>query len=50
MIIKKHGKYKVSQKFIPLISCVLTFDQNLSCMKFLKDVYCSIGYMYSEFQ
>ena len=45
MIIKKHGKYKVSQKFIPL-----TFDQNLSCMKFLKDVYCSIEYMYSEFQ
>ena len=41
---------RVSQKFVPLISCAITFDQNFYhfYMKFQRDVYCSIEYMYSE--
>ena len=43
--------YRVSQKFVPLISCAITFDQNfIFYMKFLEDVYFSIKYMSSEFQ
>ena len=43
---------KVSQKFVLLISCAITFDQNFYhlYMKFQKDVYCSFEYMYSECQ
>ena len=43
---------RVSQKFVPLISCAITFDQNFYhfYMKFQRDVYCSIEYMYSECQ
>ena len=36
------------QKFVPLNSCTIIFDQNF--MKLLEDVYFSIEYMYSEFQ
>ena len=42
-------RYRVSQKFVPLISCAVTFDQHF-CMKFLKDAYCSLHYLYSEVQ
>ena len=43
---------RVSQKFVPLISCAITFDQNFYhfYLKFQRDVYCSIEYMYSECQ
>ena len=42
--------YRVSQKFVPLISCTITFDQNFYFyMKFLEDLYFSIEYIYSEF-
>ena len=36
----------VSQKFVPVILCSITFDRNF--MNFLKDVNCSIKYLYSE--
>ena len=43
--------YRVSQKFVPLNSGTITFDQNFFFyMKLLEDVYFSIEYMYSEFQ
>ena len=40
--------YRVSQKFVPLISCAITFDKYFK--KCLEDVYCSIEYVYSEVQ
>ena len=42
----------MSQKFVPLISCAITFEQFFYYfyMKFLRDVYGSIEYMYSEVQ
>ena len=44
-------EYRVSQKFVPLISCTIAFCSNLYFyMKFLQDIYFSIKYMYSEFQ
>ena len=40
------------QKFVSLISCAITFEQTFYYfyMKFQRDVYCSIKYMYSEVQ
>ena len=40
------------QKFVPLISCAITFEQTFYYfyMKFQRDVYCSIEYTYSEVQ
>ena len=44
-------RYRVSQKFVPLISCTITFISKLYFyIKFLADVYLPIEYMYSEFQ
>ena len=41
----------MSQKVVPLISLAKNFDQKrYFYMKFLKDVYCFIGYMCSEVQ
>ena len=42
----------MSQKFVPLISCAITFEQFFYYfyMKFQRDVYGSIEYMYSEVQ
>ena len=43
--------YRVSQKFVPLISCAITFDQNFYFyMKFLKYNYYCIEYLCSEVQ
>ena len=41
-------QYRVSQKFVPLILCAITFDWIKTL--FVEDVYSSIEYMYSEFQ
>ena len=43
--------YRVSPKFVPLISCAITFDQNFYFyMKFLKYNYYSVEYLCSEVQ
>ena len=46
------SNYRVSQKFVRLISCTTTFDQNIYFyMKTLEDVFFfSIEYVYSELQ
>ena len=49
VVVVVEGKQdRVSQKFVPLIFCAITFDWIKTL--FLEDVYCSIEYMYSEFQ
>ena len=44
--------YRVSQKFIPLISCAITFDQNFYNITFtwnFKELFiCPVEYMYSD--
>ena len=43
--------YRVSQKFVPLISCNTNFRSKLYFyIKFLEDVYLYIESMYAEFQ
>ena len=43
--------YRVSPKFVPLISCAITFDRNFYFyMKFLKYNYYSVEYLCSEVQ
>ena len=49
VVVVVEGKQdRVSQKFVPRILRAITFDWIKTL--FLADVYCSIEYMYSEFQ
>ena len=49
VVVVVEGKQdRVSQKFVPLILRAITFEWIKTL--FLEAVYCSIEYMYSEFQ
>ena len=48
VVVVEGKQYRVSQKFVPLILCAITFDWIKTL--FVEDVYSSIEYMYSEFQ